>query len=152
VLSVTKVGGGSSISPARRASSASAGVIQRCAWISPPSTRTGVASARPRKNQVAKRLGMPSGVVQCEICASASGSSSSPASSRASRAAARRAAPGAPPSPASPASIRPPGKTQAPPWKASFELRRRSRTSSASRASRTSTTVAAGAASLMTRV
>ena len=39
-------------------------VRHACSCISPPSTRTCVASASPTKNQVAKRFGSPSGVVQ----------------------------------------------------------------------------------------
>src|SRR6266404_58288 len=43
--------------------------------------------------------------------------------------------------------MRPPGNTHAPPWNASFDDRRASRTSSPPDRSRNSTTVAAGAAS-----
>src|SRR5215475_13853335 len=43
--------------------------------------------------------------------------------------------------------MRPPGKTHAPPWNASFDDRRSSSTSNPASPSRSSTTVAAGAAS-----
>jgi hypothetical protein len=74
--------------------SASTGGSQRCARISEPSTFTsGAPSTVARKNQVSKRFGETSGVIQREIGTSASGARPSPASSWASRTAARRAAP-----------------------------------------------------------
>ena len=65
---------------------------QRWPAISAPSTRTAAsAGAIAAKNQVSKRFGAISGVIQREISTSPCGSRTSPASSAASRTAARRA-------------------------------------------------------------
>ena len=79
-----------------------------------PSVSTAPAVAGATKNQVAKRMGLVSGVVQWTAKARLAAGTRSPASSCASRTAARRAAAASSPSVSarSAASIRPPGNTQ----------------------------------------
>src|SRR3982751_166623 len=71
---VTNVGGASSMSPASRRRSASAGGTQTYSWISAPSMVTAPDGAGARKNQVAKRFGATGGGVQCANATSAAGS------------------------------------------------------------------------------
>ena len=143
---VTKVGGGSMISFTACSASAPSMSIHLKSTISELSICTARSPAVvARKNQVAKRFGWPSGVVQWDKAASLSPSSARPVSSCASRRAARLATANSSSSPtASAASTLPPGNTHAPPWKAILALRLTSRISSAAAPSQAMTTDADG--------